>query len=79
MERGLEPIEACKAALRLIDQTTRQPRLRNDGKPAFNVTLYALRSDGLIDSASMHHGYTFIAQPDTTTTLELAASLFPKS
>lgn len=76
MERGMDPTQACLAALRLIDRTTRQPRLRKDGKPAFNVTLYALRADGDLGSASIHPGYTFVAHQDAKTSLRDAACLF---
>lgn len=76
MERGLDPTQACLSALRLIDRTTRQPRLRKDGKPAFNVTLYALRADGALGAASIHPGYTFVAHEQGRTTLRDAACLF---
>jgi N4-(beta-N-acetylglucosaminyl)-L-asparaginase len=79
LERGREPVDACLDALRVIDRTTRQPRLRRDGKPAFNVTLYALRADGALGAAAIHPGYTFVAQRAGVTTLERAAALFAES
>lgn len=77
MSRGATPTEACLTVLRKIADRTREKRLlRPDGRPAFNVTLYALRADGLTGSASMHEGYTHIVQRNAETRLEPSAFLF---
>lgn len=61
MEAGLTPQEACVKVLKKIADRTREKRLLSDqNRPAFNVTLYALRKDGLTGCASMHEGYTHI-------------------
>lgn len=78
MSRGATPTEACLAVLRKIADRTREKRLlRPDGRPSFNVTLYAVRADGQTGSASMHEGYTHIVQRNSETRLEPSAFLFP--
>ena len=60
MEAGLEPEAACRAVLGKIASRTREKRLKDEGGyPIFNVTLYALRKDGLVGGASLHDGYTY--------------------
>lgn len=79
MERGALPTDACLSVLKQIADRTRVKRLLDPaGRPTFNVTLYALRSDGLLGSASMHEGYTHIVQRGGKTTLEASAFLFAK-
>ena len=58
MRAGDEPAEACLHALRRVAEQTRraaswQPALWAGDKPAFGLTFYALRKDGLYGSASM--------------------------
>ena len=61
MEAGLTPEEACLKVLKKIADRTREKRLLDDkARPAFNVTLYALRKDGVTGCASMHEGYTHV-------------------
>jgi N4-(beta-N-acetylglucosaminyl)-L-asparaginase len=80
MSRGQTPTEACLRVLKRITDRTRERRLLDsNGKPIFNVTLYALRADGLTGSASMHEGYTYIEQRNDETRLLPAAFLYPKS
>lgn len=65
MGRGTDPGEACVRVLRGIASRTRDRRLLDgEGRPGFNVTLYALRADGAVGSASMHEGYEFITNVD---------------
>jgi len=58
MESGMEPSEACVHVLRGIAKKSRlQKRLAdNDGRPKFNVIMYALRKDGVHGSAAMFLG-----------------------
>lgn len=70
MEAGDSPTEACLHALRKIASHTRERRLLDGkGHPAFNVTMYAVRKDGVTGSASMHQGYEHVVwtngQPQT--------------
>jgi N4-(beta-N-acetylglucosaminyl)-L-asparaginase len=65
MEDGMTPTEACLHVLRRIVERTRRPYLlAADGRPDFNVTLYALRKDGAFGSACLRPGGTFaVATP----------------
>ncbi len=57
MGRGLDPAEACIAVLKkIVDRSRRQKRLFENGKPVFNVRMYALRKDGAFGSASIFGG-----------------------
>ncbi|XVJ58448.1 MAG: N(4)-(beta-N-acetylglucosaminyl)-L-asparaginase [Tepidisphaera sp.] len=61
MDRGDTPEEACLRVLRSIADRTREKRLLDArGRPVFNVTMYAVRKDGLTGSASMHEGYEHV-------------------
>ena len=54
MGRGMEPTDACLAALRWIVDHTTLPRLLNKrGEPRFGVAFYALRRDGAYGAAVM--------------------------
>jgi N4-(beta-N-acetylglucosaminyl)-L-asparaginase len=61
MESGMEPEEACMEVLRKIaTKSLLQKRLTSqDGRPNFNVTLYALRKDGVHGSASILPGASY--------------------
>ncbi len=79
MGRGATPTEACLTVLKQIADRTRAKRLLDGrGRPTFNITLYALRADGLVGSASMHEGYTHVVQRGSTSSIEPSAFLFPK-
>lgn len=79
MEAGLTPEEACLKVLRKIADRTREKRLLSDkNRPAFNVTLYALRKDGLTGCASMHEGYTHIVYDGQDNRVLPNAFLFAK-
>lgn len=44
---GLNPTDACLSVLKRIVDDTKQTRLRgSDGRPNFNVAMYALGRDG---------------------------------
>lgn len=79
MENGRTPQEACLATLKRIADRTRERRLLDEkGRPAFNVTLYALRKDGVTGSASMHQGYQHAVQVGASAELRACAYLFEK-
>lgn len=53
MRAGATPEEACRRVLERVAAHT-EPRLRNErGEPAFGLTFYALRKDGLVGGATM--------------------------
>jgi N4-(beta-N-acetylglucosaminyl)-L-asparaginase len=57
MADGKTPTEACLAVLKQIADKTKEARLLDDqGRPIFDVTMYALRKDGAYGSASMWQG-----------------------
>ena len=60
MEEGMTPEEACLFVLRHIaDRTKRRELLDAAGRPNFNVTMYALRKDGMFGSACIRAGGSF--------------------
>lgn len=79
MEAGDSPTTACLYALRKIAAHTREGRLLDpQGRPVFNVTLYALRKDGQTGSASMHEGYEHVVWAGSEASTRPSAFLFPK-
>ncbi|MCC5822387.1 MAG: N(4)-(beta-N-acetylglucosaminyl)-L-asparaginase [Phycisphaerales bacterium] len=57
MEEGMTPDEACAFVLRHIASRTKRPFLLNDaGEPNFNVTMYAVRKDGLVGAGCLRRG-----------------------
>jgi hypothetical protein len=77
MEEGLEPQAACLSVLERIVRLTRESRLLDGkGRPVFNVTLYALRKDGAVGSASIHPGYQHVVQRGAACELMASASLY---
>jgi len=53
MRGGMTPEQACLAVLKRVADKCEQ-RLRNDkGEPAFGLTFYAVRKDGLVGGATM--------------------------
>lgn len=60
MEAGDTPEEACLHVLKKIADKTKVKRLLNaHGEPNFNVTMYALRKDGMFGSACLRKGGSF--------------------
>jgi N4-(beta-N-acetylglucosaminyl)-L-asparaginase len=60
MEEGMTPDEACAFVLRHIASRTKRPFLLNDrGEPNFNVTMYAVRKDGLVGAGCLRPGGRF--------------------
>jgi len=79
MAAGRSPTEACLETLKYIADRTKAPRLLDEkGRPIFNVTLYALRADGVYGSAAMHAGYEFVVMDDKGARREKCAALFEK-
>jgi N4-(beta-N-acetylglucosaminyl)-L-asparaginase len=61
MEQGRTPTEAALESLkRIADRTLERRLLSAPGRPSFNVTLYALRKDGVLGAASILPGYTYV-------------------
>jgi N4-(beta-N-acetylglucosaminyl)-L-asparaginase len=57
MEEGMTPDEACAFVLRHIASRTKRPFLLNEqGEPNFNVTMYAVRRDGLVGAGCLRRG-----------------------
>ncbi len=66
MEHGATPTEACLGVLeRIANKTKRRDLLDDNGRPNFNVTMYALRKDGAYGSACMRPGGTFAVRDET--------------
>lgn len=60
MEEGMTPEEACLFVLRHIaSRTKRKDLLNSRGEPNFNVTMYALRKDGMVGSACLRPGGSY--------------------
>ena len=80
MGAGDHPTDACLAiAKRIVDRTRLKRLLRPDGRPAFNVNLYALRKDGAYGSASIWGGARFAVADARGARLEDCAFLFKES
>jgi N4-(beta-N-acetylglucosaminyl)-L-asparaginase len=78
MESGDTPEAACLHVLRLIAERA-ESRLRDaQGRPTFNVTMYAIRKDGLLGAASIHPGYEFTCFDGTTVRTLKASSVYPE-
>jgi N4-(beta-N-acetylglucosaminyl)-L-asparaginase len=77
MADGLDPTEACLLVLKWIaDHTKRHDLLDDQGKPNFQVVMYALRKDGTYGAASMHPGKTFSIHDGTEARTDPCAALF---
>lgn len=63
MRRGAEPRAACEAVLQRVVARAHRRGLMKDGRPTFELTLYALRKDGAHGAAQMFEGgrYAVIA------------------
>ena len=58
-------VEACLEVLRRVAHYTRIPRLlTKNGRPAFNLTFYALNKKGEYGSASMYPSRYTVCTPD---------------
>lgn len=82
LERGQDPTDACRSALERMVSRTRHPALLDEqGRPRFNVTVYALRADGAYGSACLWSGYRFAVRDaqDPCARTEPASFLFERS
>jgi N4-(beta-N-acetylglucosaminyl)-L-asparaginase len=71
MGNGLSPKDACLKVLQWIADHTRQRYLLNEqGRPNFEVTLYALRKDGAYGSACFGKGRKFAIHDGASARLE---------
>ncbi|MEE9293733.1 MAG: N(4)-(beta-N-acetylglucosaminyl)-L-asparaginase [Phycisphaerae bacterium] len=79
MRNGADPTQACLTLLKRIADHTREPRLLNDqGKPRFDVKMYALAKDGRFGAASIWSGAKFAVHADGRNRLENCAYLFKR-
>ena len=77
MREGKSPTEACLAVLKRITEHVTDPRLKHpDGRPAFDVKMYALARDGTFGAASIWSGGKFAVYSADRNRLEEAAFLF---
>jgi N4-(beta-N-acetylglucosaminyl)-L-asparaginase len=79
MRLGRTPQEACLAGLRRIVEHNGEPRLRRkDGRPNFDVKLYALSKNGTYGAASLWSGAKFAVYSRGGNRLENCAYLFER-
>ncbi|MEM9372721.1 MAG: N(4)-(beta-N-acetylglucosaminyl)-L-asparaginase [Planctomycetota bacterium] len=77
MEEGMTPKEACLFVLRHIaSRTKRRDLLNARGEPNFNVTMYALRKDGMVGSACMRPGGSFAYATDQGSGVDKSTPVF---
>jgi N4-(beta-N-acetylglucosaminyl)-L-asparaginase len=79
MARGMTPTEAALAvARRVAELTTREKRNRDgQGRPRFDMKIYALRKDGAHGAASLFSGAQYaVCEQDGEARLEPAAFVF---
>ena len=79
MRNGAAPTEACLEVLRRMAHHTRDPRLlKDDGKPNFDVKMYALAKDGRFGAAAIWSGAKFAVFADGKNRHETCAYLFER-
>jgi len=79
MRRGKSPTDACLEVLGRIVEHNRDRRLRRkDGRPNFDVKVYAVRKDGLYGSAAIWSGGRFAVNSAGENRLEDCAYLFDR-
>ncbi len=77
MRGGRKPVDACLDVLaRVVDQSRKNGNADGDGKPTFNLVLYALAKDGSFGSASLWSGQKFAVADDAGARLEESGFLF---
>jgi N4-(beta-N-acetylglucosaminyl)-L-asparaginase len=80
MRRGMSPEEAIRDVLERIARQTVDPRLRDaGGRPAFDVTLYALDRSGRHASGSLFGGKKFAVHDGTTNAARDCFHLFERA
>jgi N4-(beta-N-acetylglucosaminyl)-L-asparaginase len=79
MRRGAAPAEAVRDVLERIARQTHEPRLRDaQGRPNFDVTLYALDKKGRFASGSLWSGKKFAVHDGRENALRDCFSLFQR-
>ncbi|MCC6677106.1 MAG: N(4)-(beta-N-acetylglucosaminyl)-L-asparaginase [Phycisphaerales bacterium] len=79
MAAGQSPTEACLNVLKRIADRTLEKRHRDEqGRPKFNVTMYALRKDGAFGSACLWKGGSFAVHDGTQGRVIQSAYLYGK-
>ncbi len=79
MRHGMSPEEACLHAIKQIAKTTKIKRLRRkDGKPNFDVKMYALSKEGQFGAASIWSGAKFAVYEGGRNRLEDCAHLYTR-
>ncbi|MBI4603263.1 MAG: N(4)-(beta-N-acetylglucosaminyl)-L-asparaginase [Planctomycetes bacterium] len=80
MRRGMSAAEAVRDVLERIARQTLDPRLRDkEGRPSFDVSLYALKRNGEVASGSLWSGKRFAAHDGETNALRDCFHLFARS
>ncbi|MGH7482900.1 MAG: N(4)-(beta-N-acetylglucosaminyl)-L-asparaginase [Longimicrobiales bacterium] len=64
MRRGMSPTDACLDALRRVLDWTVEDRLREDGRPNFNVNYYAVNKAGEFGAAAIFSGSRYAVNVD---------------
>ena len=79
MRHAMTPAEAVRDVLKRIVRQTVDPRLQTvDGRPDFDVMLYAVKKNGQYAAGSIWSGRTFAVNNGKKNQLEKALSLFPR-
>ncbi len=79
MGAGDSPTEACLNLLKSVVAHTKQKRLLDDqGRPRYDLTVYALRKDGAYGSASIWEGRKFAVSDGAGDRLEDCAFLYER-
>jgi N4-(beta-N-acetylglucosaminyl)-L-asparaginase len=79
MRQGASPTDACLAVLhRMVDHASDPRLLRPDGRPRFDVKMYALAKSGAYGAASIWSGGRFAVYSAGRNRLEDAAYLFER-
>jgi hypothetical protein len=80
MRAGLHPKDACLEACRRIVENNLEKRLqRDDGRPNFNVSFYALDRSGRYGSAAIWSGATFAVADEVGARKEDSVALFERA
>jgi len=77
MRAGRKPLDAILDILaRVVDQSRKNGNADGDGKPTFNLSLYALAKDGAYASASLFEKVSFAVADAAGARLEVGGHLF---
>jgi N4-(beta-N-acetylglucosaminyl)-L-asparaginase len=80
MRGGRKPVDACLDVLaRVVDESKRNGHLDKEGRPDFNLTLYAIGKDGGYGSAALWSKTQFAVADGKGARVEDCAFLFEKN